>query len=79
MKIEHSDLLNEFISFWFETRINGKLCYETFLDYNEMTWKTRDIKNPECYVLAGKLEDPSNEQAEEKKVKELVTNYLQNT
>ena len=78
MKIEHSDLLCEFISFWFETRVNGVLCYETFLDYNDMTWETRHIETPEISVLRGIIEKSSNELAEEQRIRDVITHHLQN-
>ncbi len=40
MHIEHSKLRNEFISFWFETRVEGVLRYETFLDFTRHEWHT---------------------------------------
>lgn len=40
MRIEHSEMLNEFISFWFETRVDGVLKYETHLDVLSCTWRT---------------------------------------
>jgi hypothetical protein len=36
----HSPLLNEFISFWFETFVDGELRYETFVDYLRNEWFT---------------------------------------
>ena len=40
MRIEHSKLMNEFISFWFETRVEGVLKYETILDFMRSEWYT---------------------------------------
>jgi hypothetical protein len=40
MRIEHSEMLNEFFSFWFETRVDGVLKYETFLDLLSCEWRT---------------------------------------
>jgi hypothetical protein len=40
MRIEHSSLMNEFISFWFETFVDGELRYETFVDYMGSEWYT---------------------------------------
>ena len=40
MRIQHSRLFNEFISFWFETRVDGELRYETFVDYFRSEWYT---------------------------------------
>ena len=79
MKIEHSDLLNEFISFWFETKVDSKLCYETFLDYIEMTWETITIETPKKVILAGKINKAANESDEEQRIRDLVTVHLQNT
>jgi hypothetical protein len=33
-------MLNEFISFWFETRVEGELKYETILDVLKCEWCT---------------------------------------
>jgi len=79
MKIEHSDLLHEFISFWFETRIDGKLTYETFLDYNGMVWETRKAEKPHASVLNGIIEKSSNEKAEEQRIRDYITQQLQST
>jgi hypothetical protein len=40
MNIEHSMLMNEFISFWFETRVEGALRYETYLNFHCYEWYT---------------------------------------
>ncbi len=40
MRIEHSSLLNEFISFSFETYVDGVLRHETFVDYRRNEWYT---------------------------------------
>jgi hypothetical protein len=34
MKIEHSPLLNDFLCFYIETRVNGELRYETVIHYH---------------------------------------------
>ncbi|VAW71642.1 hypothetical protein MNBD_GAMMA10-540 [hydrothermal vent metagenome] len=78
MKIEHSDLLHEFITFWFETRIDSKLTYETFLNYSEMTWETREINKPYTSVLAGIIEKTGNEKTEEQKIRDFITGHIQN-
>ena len=33
MKIEHSPLINDFITFYMETRVDGQLRYQTWLYY----------------------------------------------
>lgn len=40
MIIHHSDLMNEFISFWFETRVDGDVKYETHVDFLNGEWST---------------------------------------
>jgi hypothetical protein len=40
MRVEHTPLLNEFISFWFETHVDGDLRYETFVDFFQHEWYT---------------------------------------
>jgi hypothetical protein len=41
MRVEHSALLNGFISFWFETKVDGILNYETVLDFSSRHWYVR--------------------------------------
>lgn len=79
MKIEHSDLLHEFITFWFETRVDGKLSYETLLNYNDMRWETNETTAPYRTVLDGNIEISSNENAEEQRIRNIVTEFLKNT
>lgn len=38
MKVQHSRLLNEFVSFWFETSIDGEVKFDTHLDILSATW-----------------------------------------
>jgi hypothetical protein len=40
LQIRHSPLRIEFISFWFETSVDGELRYETFVDYLRSEWYT---------------------------------------
>lgn len=52
MRIEHSEMLNEFISFWFETRVDGVLKCETFLDLLSYEWRTYR-PNENALLLSG--------------------------
>jgi hypothetical protein len=38
MRVEHSSLCNEFVSFWFETRVEGTHRYDTFIDFLSNEW-----------------------------------------
>ena len=38
MRAEHSSLRSEFISFWFETRIDGVHRYDTLIDMLHRRW-----------------------------------------
>ena len=38
MRVEHSPLLSEFISFWIETRVDGEHRYDTFIDFLHREW-----------------------------------------
>ena len=40
MRIEHSPLLNEFISFWIETRVDGVHRFDTLIDWLGGQWYT---------------------------------------
>jgi hypothetical protein len=74
MKIEHSPLHNDFLSFFFETTVDGQKLYSTLLDYTSMTWRTEEIST-EKVVLSGAI-SPSREQAEEKTEEERIRNVV---
>lgn len=40
MRVEHSPLLSEFISFWIETRVDGEHRFDTFIDWLGREWYT---------------------------------------
>jgi len=75
MKIEHSELFNEFISFWFETKVDGQLCYETYINYLDQTWETVELAGARV-TFHGKLEPYSNERAAEEELRNIVTAHL---
>ncbi len=82
MKIEHSVLMNEFISFWFETRIDGVLKYETSLDYLEMEWETKEINQPNSVICSGqinKTKGQEDERIEEARIRDVVTAHIEQT
>jgi len=46
MKIEHSPLLNDFLCFYIETRVDGELRYETVVYYHpEKQYFIKDIRS----------------------------------
>jgi|GEM_PF-3934699 len=74
MKIHHSNLFNEFISFWFETRVDGVLKFETFIDYQEGTWHTVAAGNDEGpVILSGSFASNLLDQQTVQAVKEDLT------
>ena len=73
MKIEHSPVLNDFLTFYFETSVDGEKLYETVLDYTQMRWETRSISNSEEIMLSGAI-NPSKDQVEEKTEEERIRN-----
>lgn len=75
MDIEHSELFNEFISFWFETKIDDKFCYETHINYLDLTWETKEVQSARI-ILHGKLGPYSNEKAAEEELRSIVTTHL---
>jgi len=67
MKIEHSPLLNDFLTFWFETRVDDIQRYETMLDFMRHQWYT--TKRPDHdIVLSGEL---SSEVSEDQMIEEI--------
>jgi hypothetical protein len=63
MQVEHTPLLNEFISFWFETHVDGSLRYETFIDFSRCEWYTCTAGEAGAIVLRGELDSSMSEDA----------------
>jgi hypothetical protein len=61
MRVEHTALLNEFISFWFETHVDGVLRYETFIDFQRCEWYTCTAGEAGAIVLRGELDSSMSE------------------
>ena len=59
MKIEHSPLKNEFISFWIETHVDGVLRYETIIDFMRCAWCTTHALHDQPILLQGDLDTVS--------------------
>jgi hypothetical protein len=38
MRVEHSPLMNEFISFWIETSVDGLHRFDTYIDFLGREW-----------------------------------------
>ena len=77
MKIEHSPLMNEFISFWFETRVDDELRYETMLDFMRCKWFTTTKFDDDNFVLEGKLNSRLSEDDMIEEVKPLIESAIQ--
>ena len=78
MNIEHSPLYNDFIDFYFETNVDGKKSYETFLIYTRMIWETQKIDTEEV-ILSGEIKrskDQAEEKIEEERIRRAVTQHL---
>ena len=72
---EHSALHNDFLSFYFETSVEGEKLYETILDYTQMKWETRLITIPEDILFSGVI-NPSKDQEEESIEEERIRNVV---
>jgi hypothetical protein len=55
--------MNEFISFWFETFVDGELRYETFVDYLHQEWYTCQAGVDGKILLCGELETTIDDDA----------------
>lgn len=75
MRIEHSSLRNDFLAFWFETKVDGKVKYETDLDYLNKSWKTKDKDMSDNVVFSGKMREYSG--AEEERIRNEVTRFIE--
>lgn len=56
MQIEHTPLLNEFISFWFETHVDGEPRYKTFVDFLRYEWYSCLAGEGGTILLRGNLD-----------------------
>lgn len=63
MRVEHTPLLNEFISFWFETHVDGEPRYATFIDFYRCEWHTCNTGEGGAIVLRGELDSSMSEDA----------------
>ena len=79
MRIEHSPLFNEFLSYWFETSVDGEKLYETVLDYTLLKWWTETISFSPETILSGNInrtEGLAAEKNEEERIRNIVTAHL---
>lgn len=78
MNVEHSPLYNDFLSFFFETAVDGRKLYETQLDFFSLQWMTRKLAT-DSVVLSGAIspsKDRTEEKAEEERIRSAVTAHL---
>jgi hypothetical protein len=69
--------MNEFISFWFETFVDGDLRYETFVDYLRSEWYTCPAGVDEKVVLQGQFSDSLPDDAAPDSIKPTVEAAIQ--
>jgi hypothetical protein len=72
MRIGHTPLFNEFISFWFETHVDGELRYETFVDFARYEWYTCPAGEDGVILLRGELDRSLTEAAMVESIKPRV-------
>ena len=72
MKIQHSPLMNEFISFWFETLVDVQLRYETMLDFYRGEWNTITTIDDKAIVLNGTLNSSLSEDGMIEEIKPII-------
>jgi hypothetical protein len=56
VRIDHSPLYNEFISFWFETFVDGNLRFETGVGFLKSEWHTSLPETAEEVLLKGQFD-----------------------
>ena len=72
MKVEHSSLMNEFISFWIETYVDGNPTYETMLDFMKSEWYTIKLNEEKSIVLEGELNSKLSEDEMIEEIKPII-------
>ena len=78
MKIEHSPLMNEFISFWIETSVDGDVRYETMIDFMQLKWRTSTTPDSERIILSGNLSSALSEDDMIEDIKPIIEIAIQN-
>lgn len=71
MTIEHSPLMNAFISIWFETSVDSMLRFETMLDFFRGEWHTSNVIDDNI-VLSGRLNSAVSEEEMVEEIKPLL-------
>lgn len=64
--------MNEFISFWIETHVDGNLEYETTLDFMRSEWHTIKLNEEKSIVLEGKLNPELSENEMIQEIKPII-------
>ena len=77
MKIEHSPLKNEFISFWIETHVDGVLRYETMIDFMRCAWCTTHALHDQPILLQGDLDTSLSEDEMVEAIKPVLESAIQ--
>jgi len=70
MNIQHSNQLNDFLTFYIETRIDGTLKYETLIDYLNGTYEIISLDNKKSIIV--NFDRGKNEKILEKEIKAMV-------
>lgn len=52
IKIEHSKLLNDFLSFYIETKVDGIVTYETVIDYGDFKYEIVNLETQETIKVS---------------------------
>ena len=71
--------MNEFISFWFETTVDGVVRYETHLDFMREEWSTWDHESlgaERQSLVSGALDSRLSEDAMVEAIKPIVTKAI---
>jgi hypothetical protein len=69
--------MNEFISFWIETRVDGELRYETMLDFMRAEWSTTTTFGEKNVVLRGHLNSALSEDEMIEEIKPIIASAIQ--
>ena len=68
--------MNEFISFWIETCVDGTLRYETFLDFMRFEWYTVATSDDQNIILRGKLNSALSEDDMIEEIKPIIDSAI---
>ena len=79
MDVSHSQLFNDFLSFYFVTTVDGRETYETLLDFHGLSWNLYEKDKPDTILHSEMMQEfkgVAGEDAEVERIKGRVAQLV---